>query len=128
MVSRIFWRETKRGLRLVERTKHYENTLGAVETGFADSSKIEVGISSGLQEWTRIGEVQSMEEGKALLLKVMEEGVEIRNRWFDSRDANSKRTRFVESAFARIRSNRGGGEATVFQLDKVVGLPGKKAR
>ena len=62
---------------------------------------------------------------KALLLKVMEEGVEIRNRWFDSRNANSKRTRFVESAFARIRSR---GNEVVFQLDKVVGLPGKKAR
>ncbi|SRR6266568_5117665 len=124
MADKVFWRESKRGLRLVERTKFYENTLGAVETGFMDSSKIEVGISSDLSEWTTVGEVKSMEEGKALLLKVMEEGVEIRNRWFNFRDANSKRTRMVASKFAQIRSR--GGEATVFQLDKIVGLPGTK--
>jgi hypothetical protein len=129
MVTRIFWRETKRGLNLVERNQHFETTLGAVQIDFAwgaPKDKFQVGISVGLDEWAVLARDLSLEDAKIALLRALTDGVVINNRWFDSRhDPESKRTRMVESRFGQLVRNH-GAENVVFQLEKIVGLPGKR--
>src|SRR5437867_10431150 len=129
MTTKVFWRETKRGLKLVERNIHFETNLGAVEIDFAWNAakdKFNVWASTGVSEWDQIATGVSLEEGKRILIDAMENGVTVRNRWFNSRrDGEAQRTRRVESKFEQLRRNM-GSENLVLQLEKIVGLPGKR--
>ena len=67
MATRIFWRQTKRGVRLCVRDRLFETAIASVETGFGfdfesgtrgfEVSASPSGFSHGHESWTRLGTV-----------------------------------------------------------------------
>src|SRR5439155_21309964 len=103
-------RQTKRGIRLCVRDRHFETAIASVETGFGfdfESGKrgFEVsaspsGFSHGHESWTRLGTVADIEAGKQIALT-------------------------AEGVVRRIGIEQERGEV-VMQLDRTIPLPGRK--
>src|SRR2546422_9832577 len=111
MATRIFWRQTKRGVRLCVRDRHFETAIASVETGFGfdfesgtrgfEVSASPSGFSHGHESWKRLGTVTDIEVGKKIALT-------------------------AEGVVRRIGIEQERGEA-VLALNKVIALPGPKA-
>lgn len=110
MVNRVFWREIRDGgVRLVWRHDGlFESALGQVDKitwGFESQKnfgKFRVGGTFDNGRWTEIGVVDTLESGKRLLVERVRAG--------------------------RILEDVDSLREAEWQLERVVGLPGKRAR